>query len=206
MQIQLDDLSKRFNFNWIFRNVNIHIPSGGRYVILGSNGSGKSTFIQIISGAMLPSDGKISWINGQQEITEEEIYRYVSLSAPYMELMEELTLREHIRFHFSLKKPLDAISCDEILGLSELKQAADKPLRYFSSGMKQKVKLLLAVLSDTPLLVLDEPLSNLDERASSWYENLIRQFSRNRTIIVASNHQEKEFSFCNERIHMKDLL
>jgi ABC-type multidrug transport system ATPase subunit len=129
----------------------------------------------------------------------------VSIAAPYLELIEEFTLSELIHFHFSVKKPINNLSESAILQKSGLTHAADRRISYFSSGMKQRVRLILAILSDTPLLLLDEPLSNLDSRASEWYRALLEEFGGSRTILVSSNHQEPEYFFCNRRLLIEDL-
>jgi ABC-type multidrug transport system ATPase subunit len=205
MEISLNEIGKRYNFNWIFNRITLHIQSGDCCVFLGANGSGKSTLLQLISGALTHSVGEIQWKYKTQIIEPEHIYKYVSISAPYLELIEEFTLREHIQFHFSVKKTLQDLSLDEVLNLSGLKDAADRPIRYFSSGMKQRIKLTLAILSDTPLLLLDEPLSNLDKNASDWYCNLIIKFGINRTIIVSSNHLEQEYFFCKRSLLLEEF-
>jgi ABC-type multidrug transport system ATPase subunit len=200
MEIIAKDLGKRFNFNWLFRQLNLHAPEGSRYAVLGSNGSGKSTLLQIISGATLPSSGEIIWNYRGKSIDSEQIYQYTSLAAPYLELIEDFSLREHLDFHFSLKPMLSGFSMEDLMRISNLETAADRQIRYYSSGMKQRVRLLLAVCSDCPLLLLDEPLSNLDEAGCNWYLDLIERFGKNRTIWVASNHQLREYSFCESSI------
>lgn len=171
-------------------------------MVLGANGSGKSTLIQILSGAVLPSAGNLKWTYQGKSIDPDEIYRFVSIAAPYLDLIEDYSLRELLDFHFSLKPLIGQINKSELIELSTLQAAADRPLRYYSSGMKQRVKLLLALCSDTPLVLLDEPLSNLDARGSDWYELLIERFAGERIILVASNHQQREYSFCKRQIHL----
>ena len=205
MEILLDQLGKRFNFNWIFKNVSISLKSGENLVILGPNGSGKSTLLQLLSGAVIPSEGKINWNQKGSEIDPETIYRYVSISAPYLELIEEFTLEEHIDFHFSVKPPVQNLSKKSLLDLTGLKSAANRRISYFSSGMKQRVKLSLAILSDTPLLLLDEPLSNLDVQAGTWYRSLIKEYAAQKTVVVCSNSIESEYEFCDRSINIQDF-
>jgi ABC-type multidrug transport system ATPase subunit len=76
-------------------------------------------------------------------------------------------------------------------------------VKNFSSGMKQRLKLTLAIMSDTPLLLLDEPLSNLDENGATWYQQMVRDFAGDRTIVVCSNMNEKEIGFCHEKIFLE---
>ena len=202
MEIILNQIGRRYNFNWIFKNINQEIAVNNKLVILGANGSGKSTLMQIISGAISPSTGSIKWFINENEIASEKVYQHLSFAAPYLELIEDFTLKEHLEFHFSVKKAMHQLSIKEIIALSGLAHASDKRIGYFSSGMKQRVKLLLAILSDTSLLMLDEPLSNLDKQAANWYLDLMKRFSLNKTVIVSSNNIEQEFEFCTKSIQL----
>jgi ABC-type multidrug transport system ATPase subunit len=160
--------------------------------------------MQLASGSTLLSEGSIAWKNNEQEIPQEFVYQYISIAAPYLELIEEFTLEEHLRFHFSVKTPLDNLKIPEILELSGLANRAQLKVGYFSSGMKQRLKLLLAIISDTPLLLLDEPLSNLDKDAGEWYLKMIERFGRKRTIIVCSNSIEAEYRYCTNQIDLNN--
>ena len=129
----------------------------------------------------------------------------MSIAAPYLELIEDFTLKEHIQFHFSVKKSVRDLSVNEVIELSGLKKSANKKISYFSSGMKQRLKLTLAILSDTPLLLLDEPLSNLDSKAGDWYANLIENYTAGRSIVVCSNHQPNEYFFHKQQLNIEDF-
>jgi ABC-type multidrug transport system ATPase subunit len=207
MQIQLTNIGKRYNYEWIFRGVTQEYTTGNNYAILGSNGSGKSTLLQVIAGSLIPSEGDIHYTgNHSNSIAVEEIYTQLSFASPYLELLEELTLAESIAFHAQFKPLFEGMHVKEMLSLMELEKAKDKQLKYFSSGMKQRVRLALAILSNTPLLLLDEPTSNLDKNAISWYQQLIQSYSVNRLIIVASNQLEYEYaSFCNVILNVEDF-
>jgi ABC-type multidrug transport system ATPase subunit len=205
MEITLNQISKRFNFNWIFKGVSLVIKPNEPLVILGSNGSGKSTLLSIIAGASLPSEGQIHWTSNSIEILDSEIYKHVSIAAPYLELIEEFTLQEHLKFHFSVKPLIAGISFEQLPRIIGLEKALDRRISYFSSGMRQRLKLALAILSDTPILLLDEPLSNLDRNAGIWYTDLIEQFGKNRLIVVCSNHQADEYAFCKHSISVEDF-
>ncbi len=209
MHIQLTNIGKRYNYEWIFRSIHQEYTTGNNYVILGSNGSGKSTLLQIIAGNLIPSEGQITYTSSKastsKTIEVEAIYTQLSFASPYLELLEEFTLSESISFHAKFKPFFDGLDTKQVLSLMQLEKAKDKQLKYFSSGMKQRVRLALAILSNTPLLLLDEPTSNLDKNAISWYQQLIRSYSQNRLIIVASNQLEYEYSFfCNVVINIED--
>lgn len=200
MEISLENIGRRFNREWIFREVNQTFVSGNSYAILGPNGSGKSTLLQLISGSLTPSEGILRYKLSDKDIDIEGAYQYLSIAAPYLELIEEYTLSELIEFHFSFKKKVTDVSIVELLGFDRSK---NKQLKYFSSGMKQRVKLALTLCSDVPVLILDEPTSNLDKEGVEWYHQLIDQFTLNRVLLIGSN-QEHEYGFCNHRLNITD--
>jgi ABC-type multidrug transport system ATPase subunit len=198
MQITLENLGRRFNREWIFKGIDYSFSSANNYAILGPNGSGKSTLLSVLLGSLTPSEGKISYIN-EKDLAPEQVFRYVSLAAPYLDLVEEFTLQETIDFHFQFKKYQQGLNAASVLDLLALTKAQDKPLKYFSSGMKQRTKLVLAFCSDTPILVLDEPTSNLDAQGNKWYLDLVEKFAKNRLVLVGSN-QPYEYEFCEHRL------
>lgn len=205
MTITLNKSGKKYHREWIFRNLDIQLESRSKWVILGPNGSGKSTLLQIISGAIGLTEGEVIYQLNNQLISSENVFKSVSFCAPYLELIEEFTLQEIIDFHFNFKKVKNGLSKTEVLELSGLQSKKNSVFKYFSSGMKQRIKLTLAILSDTEILLLDEPCSNLDSNAVDWFQKLVSQFAMDRMIIVASNNQENEFSFCDRRISMENL-
>ncbi|AOM76633.1 ABC transporter ATP-binding protein [Pedobacter steynii] len=202
MKISLSKAGRRFNQEWIFRNFDYEFQSPGKYAILGPNGSGKSTLLSLILGSLSPSEGGISY-HAEKTIAVEDIYKHLSFAAPYLDLIEEFTLEETIDFHFKFKGLYNNMTKDAVLALLGLEKSQDKALKYFSSGMKQRTKLVLAFCSDTPILLLDEPTSNLDQQGISWYLELIANFTDKRLVIVGSN-QEVEYSFCQHLIQVTD--
>lgn len=203
MEIVLENLGRRFNRDWIFRNINYTFSSAQTYAILGINGSGKSTLLQILNGSLSPSEGNRCFFYRHKVVEIEEVYQYVSLAAPYLELIEEFSLIEMINFHFQFKTYQNGMDRNKIIELLQMESSKNKLLRYFSSGMKQRVKLALAFCTDTPLLMLDEPTANLDTQGIDWYLQLIEKFAANRLTIICSN-QEHEYSFCQNRLHISD--
>lgn len=204
MEITLDKISRRYNSEWIFRNVSYSFTSGNSYAVLGSNGSGKSTLLQIISGHLHPSSGTISYKIDGTELPVDDIYRYVSISGPYLELIEEFTLEEMVAFHLKFRKFRNEIDSKQFIEITRLGRNRNKALKYYSSGMKQRVKLAVAILSDVPLVLLDEPASNLDAAGIAWYRELITAYSAGRIFIICSNSQPAEYDFCRESILIND--
>jgi len=205
LKITLTNIGKRFNRDRIFGGINHLFTQGAHTVIQGSNGSGKSTLLQIIAGNTAPSEGSLSYELHGKPLPQEDLFRNISFASPYMELLEELTLKEHVAFHAGLKAFRDGVEPAAVPELAGLSRSADKQIRHFSSGMKQRVRLSLAILSNTPLLLLDEPCSNLDPLAITWYQELIAAHTSDRIILVCSNQQEFEYGFCKERLRMEDF-
>lgn len=203
MKIILDHIGRRFNREWIFKDINYIFESGQSYAILGANGTGKSTLLLVISGSLSSSEGTVSYGSNGKSIDIEMAFEQLSLAAPYLELIEEFSLTEHIDFHFRFKKYREGFDREALIDLLDLQHAEHKSLKYFSSGMKQRVKLALAFCSDTRVLLLDEPTSNLDQQGVEWYLSLIGQFSSNRLLIICSN-QEHEYAFCQHQLNVAD--
>ncbi|MEO1626561.1 MAG: ABC transporter ATP-binding protein [Bacteroidota bacterium] len=199
----MNNVAKRYRYEWIFRSVNYVFTSGHAYAILGPNGSGKSTFLKILSGHLTPSKGSITFQHGQQTLAPDLLYQQVSYAAPYIELIEEFTLTEALRFHQTFKPFVQNMTAKELIELMDLKKARNKEIRYFSSGMKQRLKLALSICSQSPILLLDEPTTNLDEQGMAWYLGLIERFREDRLLIVASN-VEVDYGFCDEHIRIMD--
>lgn len=203
MRIKLTNLGKRYNREWIFRNLSIELDPQKKVAITGPNGSGKSTLLQIISGGVSQSAGKIDYTTDTGEpIAPEKIYRYTAICAPYIQVIEEMTLVEFLHFHQKMKPWIPGHNTESIIAELSLEQAAHKQIRYYSSGMKQRVKMAQAVFSDVPVVLLDEPLSNLDEEGIRLYHRLIHQYCMDRTVIISSNDTE-EYAFCEEIIDIK---
>ena len=224
MTIFLSDAGKRFNREWIFRHLTYTFEEGKSYAITGPNGSGKSTLLQTLAASMHINEGIIKFdvrlqeyaVNRrtgnkgsiemkrfQYDLRSDQIYKYISYCAPYLDVIEEMTLEEFLSFHNGFKPFLSNISQEEIISLIGLKAAAKKQIRYYSSGMKQRVKLAQAIFSDTPAVLLDEPCTNLDAAGIDLYQQLITTYCSERLVIVSSN-DETEYGFCENRLSILD--
>jgi ABC-type multidrug transport system ATPase subunit len=203
--IQLKSAGKKFLHQWIFRNLNFQIAPFEKIAITGFNGSGKSTLLQTISGFQTLNEGTLQYFFDNVEIKSDDWYKKISLAAPYLDLHEEYNMHELISFYSSFKPFLHSMNEKELISIIELDESRNKPIKHFSSGMKQRIKLALAVLSDVPVLLLDEPLSNLDKKGVAWYKNLINEHTSQKTIIICSNNIEDEISFCERRIDLHDF-
>lgn len=203
MKVSLTDAGKRFNRDWIFRHFNYQFESGQSYAIIGPNGSGKSTLLQALSGAMQLSEGNIQYSINNIQCANEEIFNKVSICAPYLEVVEEMTLKEFLHFHEGFKPFLPQLTIEKIISIIGLEKAVNKQIRYYSSGMKQRVRLAQAIFSDVPAILLDEPCTNLDAAGISLYHQLITEYCKHRLVIVSSN-DGVEYGFCEEKINMSN--
>lgn len=204
VSIELEKTGRRFNKEWIYRNVTIQFKTTDRTAIVGGNGSGKSTFLQMLSGFLMPSEGKIHYRIQNQTIDGSAIFRHVSVCSPFLELYEDYTVQEHFRFHARLQHMRHGLNENRFVELLQLNNIRNKPLRNYSSGMRQRVKLALAILSDTPILMLDEPCTNLDRNAIQWYQQLLTTHAEDRLLLVSSNRNEDEMFLCKSTFNVED--
>ena len=202
MNITLNNVGRRFNKEWIFKNIDFSFSSSQKYAVLGPNGSGKSTLLNILLGSLTPSEGEINF-NSPEPVPVESIYKHLSFAAPYLDLIEDFSLLETIHFNFKFKPYVHGFDANAIVELLGMEKSKDKLLKNFSSGMKQRTKLALALCAATPILILDEPTSNLDQQGIDWYLNLIERFGTDKLIIVGSN-QKHEYEFCNNQLLISD--
>ena len=202
--IDITDGGKKFFRNWIFKNLTYRIEAGNKLAVTGRNGSGKSTLLQVLCGYESLSLGNIRYAKNKSEISRENIFSHLAIAAPYLELIEEYTLEELVDFHFQFKNLRQPLSTDEIITLMELERSRMTIFKYFSSGMKQRTKLALAIVSDVDLICLDEQLSNLDKQGEIWYRNLAEIYLADKTVVVCSNQNEAEYFFCEKTINISD--
>lgn len=201
MRISLQDAGKRFNREWIFRHVHLDFEPGKTYAITGPNGSGKSTLLQVIAGAVQHSEGSITYTLRSDSTPLHQPYPFISIAAPYLELVEEMTATEFLKMHFIFKTPV--LTVDEMLKICSLEHAAHKQIRYFSSGMKQRLRLAQAFFSKGRVLFLDEPATNLDEEGIALYKTLLNTYRNDRLTIISSN-DAMEYTGCDQIIRVED--
>jgi ABC-type multidrug transport system ATPase subunit len=202
--IILEGIGKKFGRQQIFSGISFSISGGEHMAIIGYNGSGKSTLLQLIAGYITPSQGNIKYIIKEKQIQDDQYNRHISYSAPYLELIEEYTLSEMIDFYFSFKYLSRDIIKSSIPEMAELGHAKHKQVKFFSSGMKQRLKLILAILSDVPFVFLDEPVSNLDKPGIKWYREMIRLYAADKILLISSNEVKDEMEFCSRILRIED--
>ena len=201
MRVEAKELAKRYRRTWVLRNLGLKLESGQRWALTGANGSGKSTLLRILAAALRPTSGTLRWLDDDKEIPVEKVYARVSLAAPYLELIEPFTLQELLAFHAQMKPWLPGWDAPRILADTGLERHADKALRDFSSGMRQRVRLALAFYTQSEMLLLDEPTSNLDAAGKSWFRDALERSAGTRLVVIASNLEEETLT-CTHRLHL----
>lgn len=195
LQIELVNIGKRYQNQWLFRHISLSLQTGDRLSVTGRNGSGKSTLMQIVYGLIQASEGEIR-LDGK---TAFESHRIFALTSPYMELPMEFSIRELHDLYVKTGKismPLTAFL--EYSAFSAMQ--SERPVKLFSSGMLQRLKTALCLCSDAPVLLLDEPLSNMDRQGEIWYKNCVANI-QDRICIVAGNNPE-EYAFTHTNLHI----
>ena len=204
MTIETAGLGKRFQRDWIFRGLTRAFRPGSATAVLGPNGAGKSTLLNTISGQLLPTEGRLSYSLAGRAVAVEDVPRHLAYAAPYLELLEELTLLELLHFHTRFKPLRPHCTIDGLISIMYLEPARQRLVREFSSGMKQRLKLALALYADAPLLLLDEPTTNLDATGVAWYQEHVRATRAGRTLLLSSN-VPAEYDFCDEQLVVTDF-
>lgn len=197
--IRIRQCGKSYNRKWLFRHIDLDMHTGEKWALLGPNGSGKSTFCLMLAGQVFPTEGSLQREFQGDPIDDTDTYKHVSLASPAMELPPEQNVLELMAFHKRMK-PMRMAHPEAVLAeICNFDAGTMKnPIQNFSSGMKQRVKLCLAAFSDTPLLILDEPLSNLDAAGILLYDQILQEYTRDRLLVIASN-REDEYAICDKR-------
>jgi ABC-type multidrug transport system ATPase subunit len=206
MIIRLEHIGKKFGRQWIFKDVQAELMHDEVWAILGSNGSGKSTLIQVLSGYLTPSQGRITWHHDEATpISIDHLYHHITLCAPYVNLYDDLTLEENVSFFLKYKKfRVEGMNAGDFADYIGLAPHRYKMLRQLSSGMKQRVKLGLAIVGDSSLLLLDEPTSHLDASSVEWYNALLQAHTNGRCVCIASNSEAAETRFATKQLAISE--
>ena len=196
MHIQINNIGKRYQNQWLFRNINLELKLGDSLSVTGQNGSGKSTFMQVVYGLVQASEGEVL-INGTSNYKPHEVF---ALSAPYLELPMEFSILEIHDLYLRTQKMNAGL--DEFLSFSDFnKSQVNRAVKLFSSGMQQRLKTALCLSSNSPILLLDEPLTNMDAKGEDWYKNCLNDI-QDKIVIIAGNNPI-EYAFTNSNLQIK---
>lgn len=204
MQLIIEGLTKKYQKHKLFENLSHTFSNNTAYAITGENGSGKSTIIKIIAGVIAPSKGTVKFVQNGKVVEKEKIFQLLGITAPYLDLIEEFTLQEHLDFHSKFRRPRKDSNILEEIEKANLIKSLNKPVGEFSSGMQQRLKLILCCSYDAKVLLLDEPTSHLDTKGIDWYKDLINRNIDNRITLIASNDSEEYIDFAKKIINIEN--
>lgn len=181
----------RFGRRLLFRNLDIQASSGEFLAITGQNGSGKSTLVRILAGILAPTAGTVQLLADGIELTERPFF--IGLVAPYLNLYEGFTLRENMRFVARVRGLGTTTATEEaLIQKVQLQGRADELVGNYSSGMKQRARFALALLTNPPVLMLDEPTANLDDSGKAFVWNTVEEArASGKLVLVATNEAEE---------------
>ena len=198
--IQGETISKNFGRRVIFKNLSFQFDKNGVYGISGPNGSGKSTLIKIIAGINSPTSGKISHKNDQKEIIPEKLHNYLGFVSPYLVLYEEFSAWENLEQFAKIRDVnFNKGKIELLLNDFLLYDRKDDLVKTYSSGMKQRMKFIFALMHSPKLILLDEPTSNLDDEGKNTVYKIIKREAEENIVIVASN-EKSDLALCGETI------
>lgn len=204
IELKADNLEKRFGQKTVFSNLTIErgTPVLG---IAGINGSGKSTLLKCLAGLLKPSSGSVHWAIDGEEIKRLNLKNRLGFAAPYIQLYEELTIRENLEFIRNVRSLHLKNSISELLGLFGAKQLLELHFGELSTGQQQRIKLAAAIIHDPDILLLDEPGSNLDEAGKEIILSLVERYKDTGRMVVIASNQQDELALCNEIIKLKKI-
>ena len=191
MQLIAENVGKSFGNSIIFKHIDLEVSSGQCIGIIGPNGSGKTTLIRVLSKLISPSTGQVFYKTNGKELSREEGFRHIGLIGPYLELYQDLTALENLRFFAEIRGLKDyRKKIDDLFEKFGLQNRQDDQVKNYSSGMKQRLKYIFALMHDPDILFIDEPRSNLDEEGISTVYQVIRERKKNSIIFLATNDAE----------------
>ncbi len=200
----LNNLVKYFGRRLVFNNINHRFDSGNIYGIVGPNGSGKSTIVKIIANLISPTKGKVVHLDGEKEINYERLHNYIGFVSPYLFLYDEFTAYENLIYFSKIRGvKFNEAYADFLLSEFNLYKRRDDVIRGYSSGMKQRLKFIFALIHNPQLVILDEPTSNLDAPGKEKVYEIIAKNRNEKLFIIASN-EESDLELCGEIINLEN--
>ena len=201
--VEAVDLNKSFGRRLIFNDLQFKFDKSGVYGISGPNGSGKSTLVKIIAGIIGASKGKIIHKLNDKEIIEEHLHDHIGFVSPYLVLYEEFSTYENLN-HFAEIRGIsfNKERVDYLLNKFLLFKRKDDLLKTYSSGMKQRVKFIFALMHSPQLLILDEPTSNLDDEGKNSVYELVKEEGQKNIVLIASN-EKHDLEVCSDIVYLE---
>ncbi|MCI0473324.1 MAG: ABC transporter ATP-binding protein [Ignavibacteria bacterium] len=207
ISLKCENIEKSFLNKVVFKEVNFELQNGSSLAVTGRNGSGKSTLLKVIANLLLPNKGNVILSANGNKVTADKFHFHIGMIAPYINLYDELTALENLEFFFDLKCKNEGVDKKEFLnGLLEkinlYKRRYDQ-VKNFSSGMKQRMKLAFAIINNPPVLIMDEPRTNLDTEGIDLVYKTAEEKKKDGILIIATNEPE-DTKLCEKTILIED--
>lgn len=205
IKLEVQNIKKIFNGRKVFSDINFQLENKSALAITGRNGSGKSTLVKILAGVLSPTNGQVNFYLNGKSIDLQNRYQYFGFVAPYLQLYDEFTAIENLELFSRIRSiGVEKEYIDLLLNRVNLYERKDSYVREYSSGMKQRLKYAFALLHKPPLLILDEPRSNLDAEGISVVYQIIQEQKKAGCVVVATNDSE-DIQFCNQEIDLNQF-
>ena len=197
-KLSVKNLAKRFGALKVFSDINFELETGGSVAVVGPNGSGKTTLMMTLLAGLRPSKGEIVYQQDDRTLTDDEVRNYTSLVSPYLNLYDNLSAEENMKFFATVSgRNITGKRIDEMLNRVGLEGRGMNLVREYSSGMKQRLKYAVAILKEPPFLFLDEPTSNLDDDGKKIVRGIVEEY-RDRSIIVIATNEQEEYDLAGQ--------
>jgi len=203
MELQLQDLRKQYGAKCAVNHVSANLVPGV-YGLLGANGAGKTTLMRMICGILKPTSGSIR-LNGKTiGQLGEEYYTHLGYMPQDFGFYPDFTAREFMLYMAAVKgldKRQAKKRTEDLLHMVNLSDVADKKVKSYSGGMKQRLGIAQAELNSPSILILDEPTAGLDPKERVRFRNLISDFAKEK-IVILSTHIVSDISYIADTILM----
>lgn len=201
--LKCNNLRHSFSGKTLFNDLSFTLSSGSSLAVRGRNGSGKSTLLKIVSNLLQPVSGIILLEVDDKSVPRNDFHRYAGMSAPYISLYDELTGQENLEFFAGLKN-VSRANIEPLLKRAGIFDSRNKSLKNYSSGMKQRLKLCFALLNEPQVLILDEPMTNLDSEGNEFVRSIAEEQKQKGILIIATNNPD-ETELCSETLNVEDF-
>jgi heme exporter protein A len=202
ISLRARSIRKDFNRRVVFREISFDLSNPDSLSITGPNGSGKSTLAKILSGLLTPTAGTVAMEVDDVSLKAEQRRDYIGFVAPYLQLYDEFTGSENLHLASRIRGRSESSEHnDDLLKRVGLIHRKDERVGTYSSGMKQRLKYAFALLHNPLVLILDEPMTNLDDPGIAFVREIVREQEQLGIVIVATNDAE-EARICNHNLDL----
>jgi heme ABC exporter ATP-binding subunit CcmA len=196
IELRITSLAKQYGNNIVFSDLSFRVSSSV-IGIAGTNGSGKSTLLKCISGLLKPTAGHVQWSIDNQEVEKKDLRKTAGFVAPYVQLYEELTVRENLTFILRLRQAENSTTIEDLLEELDARYFSESHFGELSTGQQQRIKLAAALIHKPRILILDEPGSNLDEKGKHTVKDVVDRHRKDQFLVLLASNQKQELDLCD---------